>query len=57
VDKVSERVAASAGAIVIRPIDRVMGAEVLGADLSAPLSDADLQTFRNALHAQGAGVP
>ena len=56
-DKVSERVAASAGAIVIRPIDRVMGAEVLGADLSAPLSDADLQTFRNALHAQGAGVP
>jgi alpha-ketoglutarate-dependent taurine dioxygenase len=36
--------------IEIRPIDPVMGAEVLGADLSRPLSDAEFQRYRDALH-------
>jgi alpha-ketoglutarate-dependent taurine dioxygenase len=35
---------------LIRPIDLVMGAEVLGADLSRPARDADLQRFKDALH-------
>jgi|KBSSwiStaDraftv2_1062776.scaffolds.fasta_scaffold01211_26 taurine dioxygenase len=47
---VSERVAAASSELVIRPLDPVMGAEVLGADLSRPLSDADLQRFTDALH-------
>jgi alpha-ketoglutarate-dependent taurine dioxygenase len=36
--------------IQIRPIDAVMGAEVTGADLSQPLDDATLGTFKDALH-------
>jgi alpha-ketoglutarate-dependent taurine dioxygenase len=36
--------------ISIRPIGSVMGAEVVGADLSRPASDADLAQYREALH-------
>lgn len=36
--------------IQIRLIDAVMGAEVTGADLSQPLDEATLETFKDALH-------
>jgi taurine dioxygenase len=41
--------AANAG-IVIRPLGPVMGAEVVGADLSRPPSEADMERFQNALN-------
>ena len=49
-DKISERIAGAAAGIVIRPVDPVMGAEVLGADLSQPLGEADLRRYQDALH-------
>ena len=36
--------------VVIRPVDPVMGAEIVGADLSGAVSDADLQRYKDALH-------
>ena len=50
-NNVTERSAPVTAGIVIRPLDPVMGAEVIGADLSQPLTDADLQRFTDALHA------
>ena len=37
--------------IDIRPLDPVMGAEVIGADVSRPIPDAELARYRDALHA------
>ena len=37
-------------AIQIRPLDPVMGAEIIGADLSRPIGDAELARYRDALH-------
>lgn len=36
--------------VTINPIDPVMGAEIVGADVSGPISDADLARYRDALH-------
>ena len=43
-------IAPSESAVVIRPVDPVMGAEVIGSDLSRPLSDEEFQRYRDALH-------
>ncbi len=37
-------------AITIRPLSPVMGAEIVGMDLSQPVSDADLKTFEDAFN-------
>jgi len=42
--------APGAATIAINPLDPVMGAEIVGADVSRPLSDAELARYRDALH-------
>ena len=42
--------AKQASDIQIRALDPVMGAEIIGADLSRPISDAELARYRDALH-------
>lgn len=41
------------GTIEIRPISAALGAEVLGVDLSKPLSDSQFQTVKQAFHEHG----
>lgn len=49
-NEVTERAPSVSSTIAIRSVDPVMGAEVIGADLSQPLRDADFQRYREALH-------
>jgi len=42
--------APGAATIAINPLDPVMGAEIVGADVSRPLSDAELARYRDVLH-------
>jgi alpha-ketoglutarate-dependent taurine dioxygenase len=41
---------ASGGSIAVRSLGPILGAEIIGADVSRHVSDGDMQTFRDALH-------
>ena len=49
-NEVRERAGSAQSVSVIRPVDPVMGAEIIGSDLSRPLGEAEFKRYRDALH-------